>query len=170
MSGRPDFPTSGALARLGRPVLGACMMSAAAWCAFRGASGPRLSPAPPPVLADVPLADHRVASILDVPVHVDLRRLTDLVEREIPLQWITEGMRVRNGPAASIALTRGEISGAYEGGVASLSLTVAYALRTSVAIPVLPDLRVSCGVGSSSAPRMDVRVESPLSLLSLIHI
>lgn len=163
MSGRPDLPIR-ALARLGRPVLAAIIVSAAAWWTFRGPSGPRLSPAPPPVLPDVPLADEQAVSILDVPVHIDLRRLTDLVEREIPTQWVTEGVRVRNGPAASIALTRGEIAGTYEGGMASLSLTVAYALRTSVAIPVLPDLRVSCGVGSSSAPRMDVTVESPLSL------
>jgi hypothetical protein len=164
VSGRPRSPTRGTLARPGFRALAVCAIGAGAWWLLRGAGGPRLSPEPPSVLPDAPLADDQATSVLDVPVRVDLRRLTALVESELPAQWVSQGTRVRNGPAASIALTRGTISGSYDGGIASLSLTVAYALRTSVSIPLLPDLRVSCGIGVSEAPRMDVRVESPLSL------
>jgi hypothetical protein len=163
-SGRSEPPNRGSLARVGFLLFAACATGAGAWWFLRGPAGPRLSPEPPPVLPDAPLADDQAISVLDVPVYIDLARLTSLVEREIPVQWVAEGVRVEDGPAVSIALTRGPVAGSYDGGIASLSLTVAYALRTSVAIPALPDLRVSCGVGETAAPRMDVRLVSPLSL------
>ena len=154
-----------ALARLGAGALAACAIAVGLWWLMDGPEGPQLSPRPPDLAPDAPIADDQATSVLDVPVRVDLDRLTALVEREIPYQWVSEGVRVGDdGPTTSVALTRGSIAGSYDGGIASLSLTVAYALRSSVSIPVLPDLRVSCGVGSAAAPRMDVRVESPLSL------
>ena len=151
------------LTRWGLRVVVGCTLGAGLWWLSRR-DGPPLSPDLPPSLPDAPLPDDQDLSVLDVPVHVELRRLTALVESELPVEWVREGVRVGDGPAASIALTRGAIEGSYEGGSASLELTVAYALRSSVSIPVLPDLRVSCGVGASAAPRMDVRVASPLSL------
>ena len=125
----------------------------------------RLAPAAPVVRPDTLLIAAPPLSTFDAPVRIDFTRLVDLVEDHVPVQWVEDSIPgSADGPTASVAVTRGPFSASYGDGFVSLSATLAYAVRTTYGVPLLPDLSLSCGDDGGPAPRMDVRIRSPLAL------
>ena len=139
---------------------------AAVWIVVRSADPARARPTAPTPVADDPLEDASPPSSIDVPVHIDVDVLTRTVEGRVPTEWVEDSVRsAEGGRPVAMAFTRGPFSASVDGEVARLSATVAYALRTSYAMPLLPDMGVSCGTDPDEpAPRMDIEVEAPIRL------
>ena len=88
------------------------------------------------------------------------------LEEHLPTRWVEEDVSVGGGDdTAHLSVTRGPFSASFHGDTVTLSATVAYALRTSVDLPLLPDPTVSCGTDPDRpAPRMHIAVSARLSL------
>ena len=125
----------------------------------------RLAPSPPQVQSDERLVITAPPSRFDVPIRIRSGRLLPLVERNVPLEWSGEtGGTDEDRRDATLTVRRGPFAASFEDGRASLSTTFTYEVRTSYALPLLPDIGLSCGTGDGPPPRMDVQITSPLSL------
>lgn len=128
-----------------------------------------LDPDPPRTSRDDPLAaPERPLSVINVPMGIPLRRLTDLVEQAVPLRHgDLDDLRERPDSGRVIAayeLERSPFRASFVDDVARLSALVSYRLRMRYSLPALPDIGGSCGLGDSPRPQLYVALESPMSI------
>lgn len=155
-----------------RARLGLIVLALAGWAgwlvwAWQGRQQPlALQPEPPEPVADLPLQSELPESVMDVPIHFDLDLLLERVEAHVPRTSVQENLAIGDSDTETdMAFTRGPFSASFLDDTVELDVTVAYALRSSYDLPLLPDMPLSCGTDPNKpAPRMHVRLRSPVEI------
>lgn len=152
--------------RVAALLLVAVALGAVWW--FTGGDG-ALRPAPPAVSAEAAEPLELPVSSLPVPVQIDLGTLLDEVERHVPGRWgdlsnpAPLGDSAKNN--AAIELVRSPFQATIEGNAATLSAIVAYRVRGTYHLPLLPDVNYACATGADDVwPRLDVVLRTPIDL------
>lgn len=141
----------------------------ATWWFMRGDGS--LQPERPTVSAEEAAPLELPLSSLPVPVRVDLRTLLEEVEKHVPARW---GDLSRPAPlgdsannSAAIELARLPFRATLDGNSATLSAVVAYRVRGTYDLPLLPDVNYACATGPDDVwPRLDVVLRAPIDLQS----
>ena len=127
----------------------------------------RVEPAPPVARSDV-FPSEAAPSLISMPVALPVDLLLRLLDEAVPLAHGTETAPVDLGlqgrTSAQIALRRGPLRATFEGHEARVETTIRYGLRFSYALPVLPDVSGSCGIGNARQPGLEVTLRSPVTL------
>ena len=123
---------------------------------------PELTPdvLPPPVVP---------ASVLATPITIPLAPLVAMMERSVPLTHgnISERKALEDRPRTEIAyeLRRSPFQAELNGDVATLRITVRYAVRAFYDPPVLPEISGSCGTDEDvPMPRLSVTISAPITV------
>lgn len=108
-------------------------------------------------------------SSLPVPVQVDLQTLLDEVEKHVPGRWGDLSQPAPLGDSANnnaaIELVRSSFQASLEGNTATLSAIVAYRVRGTYDLPLLPDVNYACATGPDDLwPRLEVVLQAPIDL------
>lgn len=124
---------------------------------------------PQPAEGVVPAAHPLPASLLRVPVRVDLAPLVDVVDEALPRSWgsLDERLAVPEHDRLHVAVRveRGPVRASYSDSLALLSTRLSYRARAWYDPPLLPEVSTGCGLDEEEpAPRVDVTLESPLVL------
>ena len=110
-------------------------------------------------------------SSLPVPVQVELATLIDEVEKHVPGRWgdLSEPAPLGDSTenTAAIELARSPFEASLEGNAATLSAIVAYRVRGTYHLPLLPDVNYACATDSEDVwPRLEVVLHAPIDLAS----
>ncbi|NNF14842.1 MAG: DUF4403 family protein [Gemmatimonadetes bacterium] len=110
-------------------------------------------------------------SSLPVPVQVDLVTLLDEVEKHVPSRWGDLSQPAALGDStentAAIELARSPFRASLEGNAATLSAIVAYRVRGTYHLPLLPDVNYACATDPEDVwPRLEVVLHAPIDLAS----
>lgn len=139
------------------------------WWFGRGAAS--LRPDRPTVSAEDAEPLELPVSSLPVPVQVDLGTLLDEVEKHVPGRWgdLSEPAPLGDSTenTAAIELARAPFRASLEGNSATLSAIVAYRVRGTHHLPLLPDVNYACATDPEDVwPRLEVVLHAPIDLTS----
>lgn len=149
-----------------RLVAGLLGLAAMASCAPGGERSTRFETNAPELVDDIEYIDAQPFSVIHAPVRVAVEPLLAQMESHVPSEWVEEGVEFDSGGVvASMAFTRTPFEMAVHGDTAVLSATVAYALRATYDVPMLPDINAACGTDPEKpAPRLVVTLRAPVVL------
>ena len=130
-----------------------------------------LRPDRPPISAEAAAPLALPTSSLPVPVQVELATLLDEVEKHVPGRWGDLSQPAPLGDStentAAIELARSPFRASLEGNTATLSAIVAYRVRGTYHLPLLPDVNYACASDPEDIwPRLEVVLNAPIDLTS----
>ena len=160
---------SGVVRRLLLAALAALAVAGGLFWVLRGGSSHRIVAPRPEEREDDPVVLEPGASVLTVPIRIDLEPLVAEMEEAVPRTWggldrrldAPENERV----SLAVALRRGPFRASFQGSGVRVSSLIEYRLRVWYDLPVLPEVGASCGTGEEEdPPRLVASLEGPLTL------
>lgn len=139
----------------------------ATWWLTRGDGA--LRPERPAISSEAAAPLELATSFLPVPVQVELETLIDEVEKHVPGRWGDLSQPAPLGDStentAAIELARSPFRASLRGNAATLSTIVAYRVRGTYHLPLLPDVNYACATGPDDIwPRLEMVLSAPIDL------
>ena len=147
-----------------RVAVGLLGLTATTGCGEGGDRPARFETNAPERVDDIEYIDAQPFSVIHAPVRVAVEPLLAQMESHVPSEWVEEGVEFDSGGVvASMAFSRTPFEMSVHGDTAVLSATVAYALRATYDVPMLPDINAACGTDPDEpAPRLVVTLRAPV--------